>query len=88
MHNKAFRVTSDHIKLAGPQVVSLLTDLTNWVFKEEQFSDDLKFGIATPMPKKDHTQTDKFRWITISTWQGIMEARGNLCDPPLKEAES
>ena len=73
-NNKAadcYGIASEHLKLA-PNISPIVADLLNRIFNKGVIPDDLKIGLATPIPKKEKTQTDpdKFRRITISALLG------------------
>lgn len=65
-------VTSEHLKFASNRLVTVLTELINRILRERKLPDDLKSGIATPIPKKSLNQTDpdKFRRITVTSLLG------------------
>lgn len=94
-NNKAsdsFGITSEHLKCASPHIISLLTNITTRAFCEKKLPDDLKLGIATPIPKKERTQTDpdKFRRITITSLLGkvVEKHMVMLSDPILSASQS
>jgi hypothetical protein len=94
-NNKApdsFGISSEHIKLASERIVHLLSELTTRAFSERTILADLKMGIATPVPKKDRSQTDpdKFRRITITSLLGkvIEKHMVYLSDSKLSASQS
>ena len=74
-NNKApdpYGVSAEHIKSAGNSVIKVLTIIANKAFRKQQIPDDLKLGIVTPVPKKkkDSTDPDNYRRITVNSMVG------------------
>ena len=59
---------SEHIKYASPYITTVLTKLTNSIFKRKKWPDNFKIGALTPVPKKnkDARKPDNNRRITVS----------------------
>jgi hypothetical protein len=74
VNNKAadiYGITSEHLKLC-PEIIPVVIDLLNRILQSRNIPDEFKIGLATPILKKEKTQTDpdKFRRITISALLG------------------
>ena len=93
-NNKAadcFGVTGEHLKLASPIIVPLITDIVNRVMCNGKFPDDTKVGLSTPVPQKGaQVDPDKFRRITITSLIGkiIEQQVVHSSDPTLSIHQS
>lgn len=65
----AYGLTAEHVKLASPEVVTILTVLTNSIFKSKKLPDQFKIGAIVPALKKGKPpkNPDSYRRITIAS---------------------
>ena len=74
-NNKApdvFGISSEHIKLASPIILDIITELTNGILACGRLPDSFKIGIVNPVPKpkKPPKAPTNFRRITITALVG------------------
>ena len=93
--NKAadiFGIQSEHIKLASPLIISILTHLTNDALTRGELPDNYKIGCLHPVPKKNKSQKlpTNYRRITITAIIGkVVEAHlRSLSRPKLDSGQS
>ena len=74
-NNKAcdpYGVSAEHLKLADPCIIPVITSIANQAFKKQHIPNDLKLGIITPVIKKNKRadDPDSFRRITVNSMIG------------------
>jgi hypothetical protein len=87
-----FGVTSEHIQYAAPEIVKVLTIVTNSILTTGKIPLSMKTGLITPVPKKgkDHTRPDGYRRITVSSVLGKVAEKELLkrAKPTLNRSQS
>ena len=64
-----FGLTAEHIKYSSGQIIDILTNLTNTIFKSRKLPDQFKIGALVPCHKKKKPirNPDSYRRITIAS---------------------
>ena len=62
-------MTAEHIKLAHPNIIHVITHIANKILHQSKIPDDLKLGLITPVLKKQKPKhdPDSYRRITVSS---------------------